>query len=123
MDDLLFKRFLGDTWTYLDSTGFPVTITWEEKIRRLGERKDMDIAKRLEPDMAIELADKIKAGATDQELVEFIGAGLYSLGLAFRYLKTIDLLPQHMRNPWIRKRKKPKKPADKLLISCLQRGL
>jgi len=121
-DEQVLLYGLGETWTFLDPNNLPQTISWDEKIRRLGQKKDNYITKRLTPELASELAEKVRAGASDKELMEFIGAGLYSLTLAVKYLKSIGLLPQHMRNRWVRKRRKPRNSGKRLIACAKLRG-
>lgn len=118
-DELVLLHGLGETWTYLDPNNIPQTITWDDKITRLGQKKDHYITKRLSPELATELAEKVKSGANDKELMEFIGAGLYSVNLAVKHLKSIGLLPQQMRNRWSRKKRKPR-TGGKRLIACVK---
>jgi len=120
-DEKTLQLGLGETWTYLDPSGFPQTISWDEKIRRLGDRKDHAIIKRLKPDLAMELADKVKNNATDKELMECIGAGMYSVGLCVKYLKEIGLVPHHLKNRWSKKRRHRRK-TEKRLITCAKLG-
>lgn len=119
-EELALLYGLGETWTYFDpSTNAPLTISWDEKLRRLGQKKDNYITKRLTPELASELAEKVRAGASDKELMEFIGAGLYSLNLAVKHLKATGLLPHQTRNRWSRKRRKPRS-TGKRLIPCVE---
>ena len=105
-NESLFLKFLGPSWTYVDSNGVVQTISWSEKFRRFGEKKQSYIERHLDPETSVKLANLIKQGATDETLMEFVGAGIASLHIAFRTLKAQGLLPQQMRNRWAKRKRR-----------------